>query len=36
MFGALIATTSWRAGFAFVALLPLGGAVVLRSIVHDA
>jgi len=36
MFGALIATTSWRAGFAFVALLPLGGAVVLRSIAHDA
>jgi sugar phosphate permease len=32
LFGALIATTSWRAGFAVVALLPLAGAVVLRSL----
>jgi hypothetical protein len=31
-FGAVVAATSWRAGFALVALLPLAGFVVLRKI----
>ncbi len=31
-FGALVAVTSWRAGFALVALLPLAGSVVLRKL----
>jgi sugar phosphate permease len=32
LFGAVVAATSWRAGFALVALLPLAGSVVLRRI----
>jgi hypothetical protein len=32
VFGALVAATSWRAGFAAVALLPLAGWRVLRSV----
>jgi sugar phosphate permease len=31
-FGTVVAATSWRAGFALVALLPLAGSVVLRRI----
>jgi hypothetical protein len=32
LFGALVAATTWRAGFALVALFPLAGYVVLRRV----
>jgi sugar phosphate permease len=32
VFGAVVAASSWRAGFALVALLPLAGSVVLRPV----